>query len=146
MYSMMNGTSKISDDVRSSWSVMSPRRSEMARSDGSSNSSSVTSHGPVGPKPAYDFANPHCGEGPLRCSVRSDTSWPIVKPATCDHADAAVTFHVGRAMAATSSTSKSVVSTGITTSWRCPTMHAGHFGNTVGSSGALNAPSAAWAR
>ena len=82
------GTEKIRSRVRPCciWFPLTEQPS--SRSSGLSNSSGVTSHGPVGPKPGSDFARLNCGDGPAPCSCRSEMSWPTVSPATWSHASA----------------------------------------------------------
>jgi Na+/H+ antiporter NhaA len=53
-----------------------------SRSSGLANSSGVTSHGPIGPKPGNDLPMQNWGAGPASWLIRSETSWPTARPAT----------------------------------------------------------------
>jgi hypothetical protein len=53
-----------------------------ARSSRSSNSSGVTSQGPVGLNPGKDLPMLNCGTGPAIWTERSERSCPTVRPAT----------------------------------------------------------------
>src|SRR5690606_15169372 len=102
------GTEKIMSLVRARCRCSGPMRQPRATSPGSSNSSGVTTQGPVGPKPGRDLPRLNWGAGPASCVLRSDRSWPAVSPATWSQASASATCRAVLPITATSSTSQSV--------------------------------------
>jgi hypothetical protein len=106
----------------------------------------VTIHGPIGPKPGYDLPSENWGIGPAICTVRSERSWPTVRPATCAQAFSAATCSATRPITATSSTSQSTVELGSSIVADGPVRQVGNFVKTAGESGADRPDSAAWSR
>ncbi len=73
-------------------------------------------------------------------------SWPTVRPATCDHASASLTWSAREPITATSSTSQSTVSPTISISSNGPESEDGNFVNVAGTLGTAMPDSAAWLR
>ena len=70
------GTEKIRSLVRPCC-ICSPLIAQLSsRSLGSANSSSVTSQGPIGPKPGSDLPRLNCGGVAADCRMRSEMSCP----------------------------------------------------------------------
>ena len=125
--------------VRASWTFSPLTEQPRARSSGSSSSSRVTTHGPIGPKPRRDLPRENCAPAAnWRC--RSLMSWPTVRPATCRHASASSTRSARAPITATSSTSQSTLSPPIAMSSYGPASDAGNLVNVAGTSGARPCP------
>ena len=131
-------TSNTMSPVRASWTVSPSTEQPRARSSGSSSSSVVTSQGPIGPNPGYDFPNENCAPA-ANWRPRSERSCPIVTPATWFHASAAATRSARSPITTTSSTSQSTIPSGRATEANGPTRHVGNLVNVAGLAGSCRA-------
>ena len=100
----------------------------------------------MGPNVSKDLPIENWGGLTANCTLRSETSCPTVRPATCDQASAAGIRRPRRPMTTTSSTSQSTREPVSRTSAAGPQMQEGNFVNTSGSSGSSMFDSAAWER
>ena len=95
--SIRAGTPKRNSLVRPFCRISSPIAHCSSMSSGSSNSSTVTTHGPIGAKPGKDLPWLNCGAGPRELGDSFGDVLPSGQAGTCDQASAAATARpVGR--------------------------------------------------